>query len=369
VNAIERTVDGEADLSGPVQWGEHELARVRMSTLLRERTLDIHEFRAEALGGSVTGQAAIPLGDWRRCTAAMDCQGIEPRLLAQWMPAFERFEGKVQGSLKIEETDRAARPPEPMQFAVDAHFEDGGFGSAHIDSCRLAGFFGDRRLLVDEASFGVLGGRLRAKGRISNHRGGHPGSLVVDFNDLRLNQLVHVIDPNADEYAGRLSGNGTVLTSSDWHSFGGELRLNLTQSDLVGSGVVRALYNTLNLQLGKQQPTGTGEVIVQLEGSSVVIPSFAYFNRGVEIRGAGRIVDVNRGAQSPVEGFAVGSTRVLRGIQLPGIKELDRMLASFQAGAASVKIAGTVGKVEPQVVPLPEVLAPFRGLLWTQLHE
>jgi hypothetical protein len=34
-----------------------------------------------------------------------------------------------------------------------------------------------------------------------------------------------------------------------------------------------------------------------------------------------------------------------------------------------VKIAGTIEKTEVKVVPLPEVLGPFRSLLWSQLRR
>ena len=369
VNAIDRTVNGEADLSGPVLWAGQPLAHVRVSSFVHKRTLDVQELHVDTLGGSVAGRAEVPLDDWRSSTATLGWQGLQPKLLQRWVPQFERFEGLVSGSLDVERADPATRPPEPMRFVLDAHAEGGRFGPAHVDSCRLVGFLGSRRLLVDEADFDILDGQFEARTRVSAHADGYHGSLVVDFNNLSLNQLVHVIDPNAGEYPGNLAGGGTVLASSDWHSFGGEVQVNLTQSDLVSNGVVRALHNTLNLQLGKQQPTGAGEVTVRLEGPSLVIPSFTYYNRGVEIRGTGRIMDIHGGSHSPVEGFAVGSTRILRGIRLPGVKALDQLLVTFQAGAASVKIAGTVAKVETTVVPLPEVLGPFRSLLWAQLHK
>jgi len=275
----------------------------------------------------------------------------------------------VSGSLDIERANPSTRPPEPVRFALDAHVEGGRFGSARIDSCRIVGFLGDQRLLIHEANLGVLDGRLKAKTRVSAHRGGYHGALIVDFNDLSLDQLAHVIDPNASEYPGILAGNGTILASSDWRSFGGEVRIRMTESDLVGNSVVQALHGALNLRLGARQPTGTGDIAVRFEGPSVVIPSFTYFNRGVEIRGAGRIGDIFAGSQSAVEGFAVGSTRILKGIRLPGVRSLDRVLATFQAGAASVKIAGTVGQVEPRIVPVPEVLGPLYNLLWAQLRE
>ncbi|HNS22938.1 MAG TPA: hypothetical protein PKH24_20735 [Sedimentisphaerales bacterium] len=369
LNTVKHTVDGEADLSGQMLWEGQPLARILTVALMRGQAVEVREFRAETLGGAVTGRTTIPLHDWRSSTAALSWQGLQPALLREWAPPLGRFEGVLSGSLDVGQAPPETRPPESLQFVLDARAERGSFGLGHIDSCRLVGFLGDRRLLIDEANLRILDGQLKAKTRISAHAGGHYASFALDFNDLSLDQLVRVIDPNAGEYPGSLAGSGTVLASSEGRSLGGEVRLRLTESDLVGNGVVQGLYNALNLKLGGREPIGAGEMIVRLDGSSAVIPSFVYFNRGVEIRGAGTIRDVYCGAQSPVDGFAVGSTRILREIRLPGVKALDQVLATFQTGAASVKIAGTIEKTEVKVVPLPEVLGPFRSLLWSQLRR
>jgi hypothetical protein len=132
---------------------------------------------------------------------------------------------------------------------------------------------------------------------------------------------------------------------------------------------LHTLYNTLNLNLGQSKPEGTGQAKVRFDGTRIRIPSFVYFNRGVEVRGAGDIEAFARGVESPIEGYAVGSTRALKGIRLPGVRELDRLMASMQTGVASVTIGGTLGKVEVAVVPLPVVNGPLRHLLWSQLRE
>ena len=200
--------------------------------------------------------------------------------------------------------------------------------------------------------------------------GKYYGSIVADFNELSLDQLVHVLGPNAGVHPGLLSGNVTVLPAFDREvllSGGGRIRL--TQSDLANNVIARNLYDTLNLHFGAQKPAGTGEVQVQLQGPAVVLSSVQYFNRGAEIRGAGRIANVNLGADSPVEGYAVASTRVLKDLKLPGLRAFDRLLDVLQTGAGSVKIAGVVDNVQVQAVPFPEVIGPFRRLLWAQLRE
>jgi hypothetical protein len=130
---------------------------------------------------------------------------------------------------------------------------------------------------------------------------------------------------------------------------------------------------TLKVSTAVSAPAGWVTVgnnaTLRLDNASLIVSAFTYFNRGVEIRGAGRIGNLNRGVESPVDGFAVASTRVLKGIRLPGVRSLDRLLATFETGTASVKIGGTLGVTEVRVVPLPEVIDPFRRLLWAELRE
>ena len=149
----------------------------------------------------------------------------------------------------------------------------------------------------------------------------------------------------------------------------GTADFQLNETDLVNNNVIAILYNSLNLKFNQAQPTGVGQISLRAEGPTLQIPSFYYFNRGVEVRGAGAIKDLNQGKDSPVEGYAIGSTRPLKGIHLPGVEELDKLMTSLQKGAASVRIEGTLGKPEAKVVSFPEISSAVRRLLWGQLRE
>jgi hypothetical protein len=373
VDVVKRTADGEIRLSGPVLLKEQELARVRLVAYMEEQTLHVQELYAEALGGTVEGRAQIQVNRWIDSSASLRWQGIRPRMLQTWVPQFERFEGAVSGFFEAETSPPSARPPEPMRFALWAEVDDGWFGPAAVDSCRITGHLGETRLLIDGSELRILDGQVKTRVRISTHEDVRYGNLAADFNDLNLDQIVHVANPEAMRHIGYLSGTASLLGSSavlakDFSPLQGEARISLTKSDLGNNSIIGSLYSTLNLQFGSQEPNGTGDVTIRLEGPSLRIPSFMYFNRGVEVRGAGQIDNLNRGGESPVTGFAVGSTRVLKGINLPGVRSLDRLLATFQSGAASVSIGGTLAQTEVKVVPLPVVLGPFRNLLWSQLR-
>jgi hypothetical protein len=392
-NIIRKTAAGEGRLRGRIVWKDKDLADLRLSTRVQGQTVEVRELHAETLGGSADGTATIPLSRWTDSVAQLRWQGIEPRQLAAWQPSFGPFQGSLSGSLVVEHAEKgkagqsegvstqapmpdhltsepADHPLGPLRFVLNAAMTNGGFGTARLDTCGLRGYADANRLLIEKATFDALGGRVDLWGRLSRHAARYYGSVVADFNNLSLDQLVHAISPNAGEYAGRLSGHATILPAFDRRiSLAGEGRIDLTQSDLANNPVVGTLYNTLSLHFGAQEPTGTGEVRLALEGPAVNLSSIQYFNRGVEVRGSARIENVNLGAASPIEGYAVASTRVLKGVKLPGMRDLDRLLDIFQTGAASVKIGGSLNDVQVKAVPLPEVVGPFRRLLWAQLRR
>jgi hypothetical protein len=369
VNVTSKTVEGQMRVSGGVWFRDEELARIHVNALVDGQTLDVQDLYVETLDGSVEGVARIVLDRWSDSTADLTWQGIQPRSLERWWPQFGRFAGDVSGSLLVEQTSEQSRPLGPMRFTVDAHAAGARYGPALVNACHVVGYLDGNRLVVDGGTLQAFGGRIDVRGRVSRHGRAHYASAITDFNSLDLDQLVHVVDPNAREHIGLVSGRISVLSATDRFALSGEGDIRLTQSDLVNNPVIGMLHSALSLKIGDKQPTGTGKVKIRLEGPSLIIPSFEYFNRGIEIRGAGQISDIHVGDESPVKGYAVASTHVLKGIPLPGVRSLDNLMASLQTGAAAVQIAGTLESVEVKVVPLPIIGGDLRRLLWAQLRD
>ena len=369
LDVVKKSLDGKGRLSSRLLWQDKELGRMSTSVRLHERMLEVEELRGDLLGGSAEGTARIRLDRWTDSTGQLQWQDISPDLLTPWWPQAARSQGKLSGSLTVTPTAEQQRPLEPMRLEIKAQIPDGRFGPAQVQDCNVVAYLGSRRFLIDKSTLNLLGGQIKGRARISPHAGELHLSVATDFNNVDLNQLSHLVAPDAKPVAGKLAGKATLLTSSDGRHLSGQADLSVTQSDLANNAVVRTLYNTLSLDLGQTKPEGTGQMGIVFEGTRVRIPSFIYFNRGVEIRGAGQILDFGLGSQSPVEGYAVGSTRVLKGVQLPGVRQLDRLMSSLQTGIASVTINGTVSQTKVNVVPLPAISDAFRGLLWTQLRE
>ncbi len=365
-----RSLDGQVQVSGQLFLKQESLGRLRASGRLQERALDVHELSGELLGGHLQGAAKIPLDQWTASAGQMQWQGIELGRLAMLWPGAADLQGKLTGTLTAGPKDPEVRALEPLRLELRAEIPDGRYGRMRVDDCHLIAYLGDDRLLVDKMDVHLAGGLLEGWARVSPRDDEFHLASVIDFNDIDLNEVSQVsVSDDSSRMNGRLSGRAMLLTSSGWRHLSGQADLNISQSDLGATPILRTLYDTLNLNLGQSKPEGTGQVKVQFEGVHIRIPSFVYFNRGVEVRGAGAIEDFTRGAQSPIEGYAVGSTRVLKGVRLPGVRELDRLMASMQTGVASVTIAGTLANVEVEVVPLPVVSGPLRHLLWSQLRD
>lgn len=370
IDIQKKSLDGHAKLSSQLLVGDESVGRLHAAAQLRERVLDLREFRSDLLGGRLEGTARIPLDRWHRSTGQLQWQGIEPNQLTPWWPAAAQFAGMCSGTLVAKEADPTSRPLEPMRVELRAEMPDGRFAEAQLGDCHAMAYIGPKRFVVDRMDAHVLGGVVKGWGRASPHAGGLYLTAVADFNDLDLEQFSKPdSDAKAEAIVGKLGGRATILTSTDWRYLSGQADLDITQSDLVNAPIIRTLYDALNLGLGQPQPEGTGQVKLHFDGARIRIPSFAYFNRGVEVRGAGQIMDFARGGDSPIKGYAVGSTRVLKGVRLPGVRELDRLMASMQTGVASVAVDGTLDDIKVDLVPLPAVSGALRGLLWSQLRE
>ncbi|MGE5297272.1 MAG: hypothetical protein ACM3VT_20810, partial [Solirubrobacterales bacterium] len=268
IDLANRTAEGEARLSGRVWLKDQELARIRAVARAQEKMLNLDELYAETLGGTVEGEAEVHLDHWDRSSGRLRWQGIQPKMLQAWAPQFERFAGTLSGSLEASQAAASFRPPEPLQFALNANVEKGRFGAAAVNSCRVSGFLGDTRLLIDEADLRVLDGQVKARVRVSTHAGTQYGSIATDINNLSLDQIVHVADPKAETHTGYLSGTVMLLGSSavlakDFSPLQGEARIVLTKSELGNNDIIRSLYNTMNLQFGPQEPNGSGDATLR----------------------------------------------------------------------------------------------------------
>lgn len=363
-----RTTKGQGTLSTSLTIDRKEFGHFSTDMTAQERTLSLGNLKLEMLGGSAAGTAQIPLDDWLGAQIDLSWRDLEMSALADWWPGLAGLSGRSSGSLRAMPTD-SPRTLERLGVEILADNTNGAFRGANIGGFRISSQLGKERVLVDRSEFELMTGTVSASGSVRLSAGKHSAYLRAGLSRIDLNQLVHVFLPGAKPVEGRVSGEGTLVALSDWKRLTGRADIELEESDLARTTVVSTVYDALNLKFADKAPAGVGQISLRFEGSSLKIPSFAYFNRGAEIRGAAHIEDLTLAKASPVTGYAIGSARPLRDIRLPGVEDLDRLMASLQTGVSPVRIRGTLA--EPEVVPVPfqEVGRALRALLWSQLGE
>jgi len=369
LDVSKRTAIGNGALSSDILIKNKSLGRLSLNALINGRTVQLQDIQMRGLGGQVQGAARIVLDDWTTSTAELNWQNMQLSNLEPRLPWLKGLTGQASGSLIAGPTDEP-RALEPMRLDIDIQLADASFRKAQLGNGHITAYAGEKRFLIDTSVFEIMDGKLNTRVSLSRHANKLFTRIHADLDHLDLNQIVHVVQPEANPLTGWLTGQSTIIiTSRDLRLLTGEAMFHLTESDLINNSIIGKLYSALNLSFDMPQASGEGWVKLQAQGSKLDIPSFLYFNRGVEVRGAGTIENINLGTGSTIGGYAVASTRPLKGLHLPGVRELDKLMASLQTGVASVKIGGTLGKPEPAIVPFPQIRSELRRLLWGQLRQ
>lgn len=261
------------------------------------------------------------------------------------------------------------RAMEPIAVSLRLRLDGPLFQAADLEEITAEGYLGDTRLVTQSVTIPVFGGVVSPWISLTRRDEEVFTHLITDFERIDIDRLVHTIYPEAQSVPGVLSGTVRCRTSGSLQTLSGSADIALTDSDLMQTNIIGAVYAAMNLSFGRMEPRGQGKITLAAQSRKVDIMSFEYFNRGVDIRGAGAIEDITQGKASPISGFVTGSMRPLRDTRIPGRRELDRLISGLQTGLTTVKVEGTVGDPAPRVVPMPEIHNAFRALLWQQLRE
>jgi hypothetical protein len=364
-----RTATGNSTLSSNILLKNNSLGKLSVNAFIDGRTIQLQDIQMQMLGGQAQGSTRIDLDDWPKSTAELSWQNIQLNNLTDFWPQLEGLTGKASGSLIAGLTDEP-RALEPMRLDMDIQLVDASFRKAQLGNGHITAYAGEKRFLIDNSVFEIMDGKLNTRISLSRHANKLFTRIHADLDHLDLDQIVHVIQPKANALTGRLTGQSTItITSLDLKRLTGEAMFHLTESDLINNSIIGKLYSALNLSFDTPQDSGEGWVKLQAQGPKVSIPSILYFNHGIEVRGAGTIGNLSLGTNSTIEGYAVASTHPLKGLRLPGVRELDKLMTSLQTSVASVKVGGTLGKPEPAIVPFPQISSELRRLLWSQLRR
>ncbi|NLW84055.1 MAG: hypothetical protein GXY41_06600 [Phycisphaerae bacterium] len=326
------------------------------------RSVAVNDLNIALLNGQTEINATLYPQQWNNSRGQIRFDAIDPGPLVD-QDIFK--DAILSGAVTIEPaTD--ARAMEPMAVAMKLHLAGPILETAGLEEIRANGYLGSTRLVTDDAEIPIFGGRILPWISLTRRNGEFFFHLIADVKDIEVQRVAHTFTGQDEIIPGKLSGTLRGRSSGSLQTLSGSADIALTESDLMNTPIIGAVYSGLNLSFRDLDPKGSGAVKLSAHGEKVEIMSFEYFNRGVEVRGAGAVEAVTRGKESPISGFATGSMRPLRDTPIPGMRELDQLLRGLQVGLASVKIEGTLGDAQPRLVPLPEVQNALRALLWQQ---
>ena len=368
MDVVNYTAKGDLNATTRIQVGEAELGVIEIRSLISQRAIELEMVKGEIAGGVIEGMGTLFLDDWPASYGELDWYDLDLSYLGDYWPSLCDVTGLTCGSFQAAPSG-ANRPFEPMHLTLTGRCQDTTIRGAQLAGLDITAHLGSRRLLIEKADLDVMAGRIHLSGGIVSHYDEIHFNLFTDLEQLDLNQLVHLFVPQAKSVPGNVSGRLALVTTRDLRRLSAQADLFLDHSDLASNGIINTLYNAVNLSLDQSQPTGVGHIKLRAESSKLHVPSFYYFNRGMEVRGAGAIDDLRLGKNSPVSGYALATTSPLKGVTLPGINELNEMMNAIQKQVATIQIHGTLAEPQPELVAFPKVSAALQRLLWKQLRE
>lgn len=363
---------GTANLSADLRYRDQPAATVTLETSIEGRDLSVGSLTAETLGGSARGSGLVPLSSefWERARFALEWSDIDFAEARELVPQLEPFTGTTDGTLDIRPAE-GAHAELPMQLTLESNFTDARFadftiGEGEREKADLVGLvhFGPDRAEIQNGSLVAASGTLDLYGRASNHDGEIALFANLIMNELDLQQIASAASLEDRPMPGLVSGEWSLGGSlNPPHRLFGTATMSLTNSDLLALPGIAQIYGALNLDVGTPEPRGEGKALLRLEGNTLEMTRLIYFNRGTDVVAGMTIHDIFMGAESPIEGVAVGSFRPLRAGPQSFFSALDRLLRASQANAVAVEIGGTIAEPKTQAAPLKDLTSSIERLL------
>jgi hypothetical protein len=365
VNLRDRAARGPLRLVVDATARDTSLGTTRIAADLDGRKIRAREINGSTLGGSFVGQATLDLDAPLRTTGELNWKDIDAAQLATLIPRLADSAGMFDGSIRAEPANDP-RALAPLRIEFNLAGRDASYRRAEFAGAEFIAFAAPDRIVTESAKIRAAGGEATAFARLSR-RPDVPGAsaqLMLEFENLSLDQLVHVGDAKADPMPGRLAGSLRLAgNTSDPRDVFGDVFLSLSQSDLANLDAIRLMYDLMRVGSAGTQPSGTGAMRGRLENNTLHVTGFRMFNRGVDVRGVGDISELFSLPDSSVRATLVGSARPLKDLRLPFLADVDQILSVVQANVTTVRIEGTVRQPKVRTATFDEIGEEMRQIL------
>lgn len=354
------------DFRADVTLDEQPLGTFEIETTLEGRTATVNRLVMTGLGGRAEGSGVVVLSvdQWHTSQLDLSWWDIDLARMPLRIELDHDIVGIATGTLQIKQAT-GIRAPEPLLVNLTYQLADASYGPFSLNDGFIIGYLGEKRLMLQESQFEMAGGSIGLWGRVTRHEGQPFTHVHLQINDIDLQQFANAVGFTDYPMPGRVNGEGTAGGYFTYpHRLFGQANLMLSESDIASAPGIAQLYSAANIDFGRPEPSGVGEVLVRLENNTIDVARLTYFNRGMDIVARARVLNIWEGADSPIVGLAAGTVRPLRDTRLPFIGDnLDRVIRAIQANAISVRINGTVSESQVSIVPLAEVTGALTRIL------
>jgi hypothetical protein len=366
------TFDGPLNVHAVISSDGRTVADFTIDAALRGKRVDLKSIKGEGLGGTIAGDGYLYLDNPLQSRGRVDWSNVDAQSVVALVPFLDGLAGRYTGTVHFAPTDPATDPHAtgPFEIGGTVHSADGNWNGLSIGDASFLAHADVNRAVLDRLNWRLAGGSLRGWTRVTWYDHDPFVHVNLSFDDLDLDQVVRAVQPRGKEHKptpGLLTGTaiaaGNPFSDRGRKEASGDFHARLTKSDLVNIPTVNLLYSVLSVKLGPQAPAGHGFVDARLEGERLEIPAVRYFDRGVDLWAAVSVINVFRGAASPITGTAAGSARPLKDLKLPFMADVDQILGALQGAVATASIEGTLGDPAPRIIPFAEAGEAFRRFM------
>ena len=239
------------------------------------QSVAVNDLNIALLNGQTEINATLYPQQWNNSRGQIRFDAIDPGPLVD-QDIFK--DAILSGAVTIEPaTD--ARAMEPMAVAMKLHLAGPILETAGLEEIRANGYLGSTRLVTDDAEIPIFGGRILPWISLTRRNGEFFFHLIADVKDIEVQRVAHTFTGQDEIIPGKLSGTLRGRSSGSLQTLSGSADIALTESDLMNTPIIGAVYSGLNLSFRIWTPRAAGCQAVCPR--RVEIMSFEYFNRGV----------------------------------------------------------------------------------------
>lgn len=333
---------GDASLSAGIRKLIFPIGSLKLQLHGLGRTLAVSHLRVVVMGNTLSGHAVYLMDRPLASSASLACNLSNIPILLPTVRALHALRGGFHGTLSAGPSQNA-HPLAPMEALLNLTPDNARLGAMNLGPIVLHAFVSPHSVVVNHSSISLAGGMLRPWARLARHSGGaYSAQLNLHFSNIDLGQITRTVKPRALPVPGLLSGRMTVIaTPGRWNAAFGQGSLRISQSDLINTTIIAALYNLLHVGTGSVAPTGHGHATWRLENGDAHITSLHYTDRGASTLATGTITNIWNMPKSAIAGYVVGTVQPFGNIHIPFVPQTKAILDALESNVSTIQVGGT----------------------------